>query len=103
MKAIEYYDKYKDALLTSNPDEFINSANELMSELWDEMQNLIDKRNVKKNDSLIAIVKEINQKYNSIISRFDKDGKKSPLKRNAFNHLVIKRVPEFANRLIDIQ
>lgn len=100
MKAKEYYEKYKEPLMAHDSETLFKGIHDFMQDLSDEMNDLIEKRHCQKHDSIIGVIKEINQKYNSVRSMFEKEYGYAPIKRNGFNRAIVKVIPEYAEKLI---
>lgn len=114
MKAKEYVAKYRDRILLTDyqpdlekcqteegkqeeidkMDSMINQAiSEMLQELNREIKDIVDQRGCKKVDSLVAVVREGNDKWNAIVDRIlDRDGK-PVLKRDGIKNLWIKEMP----------
>ena len=66
----------------------------LLIELSDEVKQLSKQRHIQKGEALISILKEINTKWNSICSMFEKKYGSSPLKWNGFKEFWKHEMPE---------
>lgn len=82
MKAKDYYEKYKEKL--SDPENDCGAASELMTEFNNEMIALIKQRNAKTDRAFLAIVNEMNNKWNALCEMFNPP----VLRRNAFRAIV---------------
>ncbi len=69
MKAIEYADLYRESL--SNPDKAIENV---FTGLMSEMQAMIKQRNVKSNDAMHGVIREIIQKWKAFVRIINADG-----------------------------
>ena len=96
MKAKEYFEKYDQLIITELKNETSKSAISLLLELSDEVPQLAKQRNVVGGKAVISIIKEINTKWNSICSMFEKKYGVSPLKWNGFKEFWKHRMPELA-------
>lgn len=82
MKAIEYYEKYKDrifehitvedGILTFAEPEINIVVSDMFKEFCDESVELGRKRNTKCSEAVAALVKEQNQKWNAVSNIFEK-------------------------------
>lgn len=94
MKAKDYYKKYGDALIEEHghisgdgelPQD--SPAYLLIKSFYDEAAALVTLRHCQSNEAGISVIKELNQKWNALCGLFEKDGTRSPLKRDGFlNH-----------------
>lgn len=86
MKAVDYFIKYKEIILT--PD----GLTELILEMSNEIKEIAIKRS--SNDSVvISILKEMNQKWNSLGVLFEKEYRKPILVRNGFMNYWKSKIP----------
>ena len=95
MKAKEYYAKIKE----QNPQtakEMANAIGDVVDGLNNEAKELIKKRHITRGDGCRAIIRELNNKWNAIVTLFEKDYGVSPIKRNRFLELWAEKIPELA-------
>lgn len=97
MKAIDYFSEYGEAVFKESFDE--NKHDEL-SKLYlafvREMKQIIDTRSVKTNKAVIAVMKEMNQKWNALYALYEKkygEGM-SPIRRDGFWNSMRHEIPE---------
>ena len=64
--------------------------------LNNEAKELIKKRHITRGTGCQAIIRELNNKWNAIVTLFEKDYGVSPIKRNRFLELWAKKIPELA-------
>lgn len=81
MKAKEYYTTYHDGILSDDGNKTI--AN-FMNALKDEAFAIIEQRKVRTTDGLAAVFMEQNQKYNAVMSLFQKKDGFQPLIPDGF-------------------
>ena len=72
MKAKEYFEKYDQLIITELKNGTSKHAKSLLLELSDEVEQLAKKRHIVRGEAFISIIKEINTKWNSICSMFEK-------------------------------
>ena len=97
MKAIEYFEKYFKNIDAQHPTEeaILNSASLMMKEMINEIDVLSKARKVSTGVGLVGIVKEINDKWNSVVSKTTKHFSLQCLKRNViYNMLLAEELPE---------
>ena len=90
MKAKEYFEKYETRLLEQDPSEGIK---DFINELGREVSKLIEERKCKTDHAIISVIKEINQKYNSVMNLYRKKYGKAPLVRDGFLVVVKDKFP----------
>lgn len=99
MKAKEYYQTYHDALLSQDEQTVDNACNELVIDLTKETQSLLNQRKAKSTHALCGVVREINDKYNAVVSLFESKDGVSPLKRDGFKAIFEKEIPSLCGRI----
>ena len=98
MKAQEYVDKYF-AELPETATEREEAAKEMFREISREINTLREKRNVRTDSGAVGIVREINEKWNSISSKIEKKYGVQIIKRNViWNFYLADEFPEFDRR-----
>lgn len=93
MKAQEYYVKYRDTLSSPDRDVSLKAACDFLMELNREVKPLVDARKCKNTASFIGVLKEVNQKYNAVMNRFEKEYGAAPLVRGGFLEFWKREVP----------
>ncbi|MBQ2973360.1 MAG: hypothetical protein IJE19_03310 [Clostridia bacterium] len=88
MKAKDYIEKYGTAISTEVETGETESATKLISELLAEILSISNSRNCKTTEAVLAVVKEVNQKYNAIQRDIP------CLKPNAIKMIMLDRMPE---------
>lgn len=103
MKAINYYDDYRRFLSNMNLalSKEAEIAKEIVIKMCDEAVELALTRHVKTDDGFMAILKEVNQKWNALIRVCEKKEGFSYLRKDGFLLLVEDLVPA-CKRLLDI-
>ena len=94
MKAIEYYAKYSPRIL--NPERAEDEINKalfaLVLDLSVEVGEIMNTRRVKKEDAIMAVIQEQNNKWNAISAIFQKnlDGATPMLENGFLNFWILK-------------
>ena len=81
-KAKEYAEQYIQA------SDKMAILGEIVTEFFDESTELIKIRNAKSNESIVAIIRELNEKWNAFANRVN-----DHILENGFVELVKKRMP----------
>jgi hypothetical protein len=92
-RAIGYYAQYHEALLAGG-DAGADAAGELIREFMAELKELIETRHIKTDRGTISIIRELNEKWNAIVSIFEKRGETPPIVRNGFRIYMESVIPE---------
>lgn len=66
MKAKDYVEKYSAQIMSEAETGIADTASKMISELFGEIIEINKTRNCQTAEAMIAVVKEINQKYNAI-------------------------------------
>ena len=91
MKAAEYYDKFVGSIFLDATDVM-----RLLSEFNVEAKEICIKRKTQKNESVIAVLKEQNGKWNALRRIFmSKNDGKSPILEDGFKRYWLKQMPQF--------
>ena len=92
MKAKEYFDKYFENVKTF--DEITENGKAMFKDMLKEFDELEQKRNPKTTDGLVGIVRELNDKWNSIAAKVEQKFSMPVIKRNAiWNMLLSEPLP----------
>lgn len=94
MKAAEYYGKYKDAIISRDEHKSMEAVCAMVHEMCMETKELTKTRGVKRDSGAVAIIKEINQKYNTVYNMFMKEFGASPIIRDGFLEYWKREIPE---------
>ena len=90
MKAKEYVAKYGDDIMRGD-----NTAlGTMLSEMFGEIGDITKARGIKTTAGAVAVVEEINTKFNSVCATLEKKMGMSVLKRNGLRILAIRQIPE---------
>lgn len=84
MKAKDYFDKYKNGLASENKDAYVLTFREMYQEMFKECVDAMHARQIKRNDAVVSVFKEANDKYNAICRLLAKEYGNSPIKENGF-------------------
>lgn len=93
MKAVDYFNKYESRMI-KNDDDGLKAIGELLYEMVMEAKTLIDARNVKTTSGSVAVLKELNNKWNAICNLFEKKYGVSPIIRDGYQKYWLKEMPE---------
>lgn len=66
MKAKDYFNKYKNGLSSENRDTYVLSFREMYQEMFKECVDTMHIRQIKRNDAVVSVFKEMNERYNAI-------------------------------------
>lgn len=92
-RAIGYYAQYHEALMMTG-DKGDEALNNLVRDFLAEMKELIETRHIKTDRGAVSVIVELNDKWNAIVSIFEKRGEKSPIVRNGFRIYMESQIPE---------
>jgi hypothetical protein len=98
MKAQDYVDKWYDKLVNANGKES-EILTSLFIDLWNEVNLLSKQRNIKFLHAQLAIIKEINQKYNKFCRLVNKKVGGQFLIEDGFKKHVIMSNPVLEGKL----
>ena len=96
MKAKEYFAKYGESVYREALDGKFEIGQALFIELASEFKAISEQRNVKSNRAAVAVIKELNEKWNSLAAMFEKKYSVEVLKRNAVLNYYMEKIPELA-------
>lgn len=84
MKAKDYFNKYKNGLASENKDVYVLTFREMYQEMFKECVATMHTRQTKRDDAVVSVFKEMNEKYNALCRLLAKEYGKSPIKENGF-------------------
>ena len=84
MKAKDYFDKYRNGLVSDDKDTYVLTFHEMYKEMFKECVDVMNTRNIKQNDAVVSVFKEMNNKYNALCHLLAKEYGNSPIKENGF-------------------
>ncbi len=98
MKAKEYFDKYFANVKSEK--EIIENAKSMYRDFFTEFDEIKEKRKYKSLDGFVGIIRELNDKWNSIATKVEAKFSTQILKRNAIwnNWLSEKWGDEFPRK-----
>ncbi len=99
MKAKEYYAKYRDRIASKDDKESLQGVCDMLFELGLEAQELIAKRKVRSDCGAVAVLRELNDKYNAVCRMFERDYGAPIIKQDGFMTYWRKQIPELDLRL----
>lgn len=99
MKAKEYYAKYKDQIMSKNGMNRTTALCDLLCELSNEAKEMIAKRNIKTDDGTVAVLHEMNEKFNAVCRLFEKEFGLTPLRKDGFMNYWRNKIPALDERL----
>lgn len=88
MKAKDYFDKYKNGLASDDKDTYVLTFREMYQEMFGECVDTMKTRQIKRDDAVVSVFKEMNEKYNALCRLLAKEYGKSPIKENGFASLT---------------
>lgn len=94
MKARDYFEKYDTLIMEEQKNGEIGTTKKLLLEMSDEVTAVC-----KQRKAVIAVLKEINQKWNAICRMYEKKYGVSPLNYDAFRCYWMTAMPELAGKL----
>lgn len=98
MKAQEYFDKY----FSERPKTFKElefNAIQMLREFRGEAEELQNKRKVTTDSGIVGIVRELNDKWNSVSNKIVKKYGEQLIKRNViWNIFLADKLPEFERK-----
>lgn len=89
MKAQEYFEKYFANLDIDNLEQIEKTTKEIAREFASEFNQLLKQRKSEKVSVTVAIVKELNAKWNSVVAKVEKKFGFPVLKRNAIYNVAL--------------
>lgn len=99
MKARDYFEKYDTLIMEEQKNGEIGTTKKLLLEMSDEVTAVCKQRKAVKDEAVIAVLKEINQKWNAICRMYEKKYGVSPLNYDAFRYYWMTAMPELAGKL----
>ena len=101
MRAKEYYEKYKDAVIyheEENEKELLEMVKELLNDFNKEVEVLQEQRHVSTISGLVSILKEQNNKFNALSNIFIKKHGYSPFRADAYKNVIIDKLPDLKDK-----
>lgn len=88
MKAKEYYEKYAAELLSGDYDTIKQAGEKLIRDFMDEVIEIAEKRKASRPESVVDIIKELNQKWNALRNLFIKRDRRPVLEEDGFEDIM---------------
>lgn len=92
-RAIGYYVQYHEAL-TIGGDKGDEALNDLVRDFLAETKETIETWHIKTDRGAVSVINELNEKWNAIVSIFEKRGETPPIVRNGFRIYMESQIPE---------
>lgn len=93
MKVQDYYMKYKEYFEDAKDESEINNIiTEIVKEMNQELFEITNKRQIKTDRAVLAVVKEMNQKWNALIRIFEKEKIQCFMKVDGFKSMWMNRL-----------
>lgn len=101
MKARDYFEKYDILIMEEQKKKNgeIGTTKKLLLEMSDEVTAVCKQQKAVKDEAVIAVLKELNQKWNAICRMYEKKYGVSPLNYDAFRCYWMTAMPELAGKL----
>lgn len=95
MKAKEYYARFGKAVYDEavSPEQKTEALSELFTAFIGELKTLLTDRKVKTDKGAVAIIKELNEKWNALCAIYEKNYGMEILKRNSFLIYMKSQIP----------
>jgi hypothetical protein len=88
MKAKDYFDRYKNGLASKDKDTYVLTFREMYREMFQECVDTMHIRHIERNDAVVSVFKEMNERYNALCRLLAKEYGNSPIKANGFAYLA---------------
>lgn len=99
MKAKEYFAKYKDRIASKDDKESLQGVCDMVYEFCMESKALVAKRKVKTDCGCVAVLRELNDKYNAVCRMFEQEYGGPIIRENGFMDYWRKQIPALDLRL----
>lgn len=99
MKAKDYFAKYEQALVSSDPEECSAAIADMLNEMNSEVQNLMKARHVKTDAGTFPVFKEMNLKWNAIVRLFEKKYGATPIVKDGFQVFWVRKLPQLMGKI----
>ena len=91
MRAKDYFDKYKNGLVSEDRDTYVLTVQEMYQEMFKECVDTIRVRRITRiasTHAVVSVFKEMNEEYNALCRLLAKEYMGSPIKENGFVYLA---------------
>lgn len=99
MKAKEYFAKYEKGLVSESTDECSTAIAGLLTDMNAEVKKLMEVRHVKFDRGGIAVLKEMNEKWNAIVRLLEKKYGATPIIRDGFRTFWVREMPQLQDHI----
>lgn len=99
MKAKEYYAKYKDRIVSEDDKVSLQGVSDMLFSMCMESKELVAKRKVRSDCGAVAVLREMNDKYNAVCRMFEAEYGASPIKKDGFMYYWRRQIPALDRRL----
>lgn len=99
MKAKEYYAKYKDRIVSEDDKVSLQGVSDMLFAMCMESKELVAKRKVRSDCGAVAVLREMNDKYNAVCRMFEAEYGASPIKKDGFMAYWRRQIPALDRRL----
>lgn len=93
MKAREYYTKYKDKITSADENESLRGVSDMIIEFCMESKELVPKRGIRTACGCVAVLRELNDKYNAVCRMFEQEYGVSFIKKDGLMIYWKEEVP----------
>ena len=101
MKAQEYFEKYFMNITGLDVQVLTDNCNQMFKDFNEEVEQLLKQRNCKTDSAAIGVIRELNEKWNSVVAKADKKFGVKLFKRNVIWNIyaadlspIYKRKPD---------
>ena len=95
MKASEYFEKY--FANVKSLEELCQNGKAMFKDMLDEFFEIEKKRKPKTKDAIVGIVRELNDKWNSVATKVEKKFSTKVVKRNVIWNALLSENKDFGN------
>ena len=89
MKAVDYVNKYGEALTGEDHKKRDEAANGLINDMMGELKDIMETRHISTDKGAFSVVKELNQKWNAINRKLSIP----VLTEDGFKKIMINQIP----------
>ena len=93
MKAVEYFEKHKILLCLVTVTEVEAEVFSILNEFNHETMDIVNKRHVSRNEAVVSVVREQNQKWNAVVRLFEKENPLVPIRKDVYLRFWEHKIP----------